>query len=45
VEVGADGIDVTFPRVPYDVDRAVAAITASTLPTDLGTILRSGGSL
>ncbi|MDE2793427.1 MAG: metallophosphoesterase family protein [Gemmatimonadota bacterium] len=45
VEVCAAGIDVTFPRVPYDVDRAVAAITASTLPTDLGTILRSGGSL
>ena len=45
VEVGTGGIEVTFPRVAYDVERAVAGIGDSGLPTGLGTILRSGGSL
>lgn len=45
VEVGTGGIEVIFPRVPYDVERAVAGIADSGLPTGLGTILRSGGSL
>ena len=40
-----DGVDVTFPRVSYDVDGAVAAIAASGLPSELGTVLRTGGSL
>ena len=44
-DIGADGIDVTFPRVAYDLDRTVAAIAESGLPDALGTILRTGGSL
>ena len=45
VEVGTGEIEVIFPRVAYDVERAVAGIADSGLPTGLGTILRSGGSL
>lgn len=40
-----DGIEVRFPRVSYDVDRAVAAIAAAGLPAELGVVLRTGGSL
>ena len=45
VEIGTGGIDVTFPRVAYDVERAVAGIAESGLPAGLGAILRNGGSL
>ena len=42
--VGADGIDVEFVRVEYDVDRAAAAILESTLPDEFAAYLRSGGA-
>ena len=45
VDIGADGIGVTFPRIAYDLDRTIAAIAESGLPDALGTILRTGGSL
>ena len=44
-EAGAAAIEVVFPRVDYDVERAVAAIADAGLPTALGRILRSGGRL
>jgi len=40
-----DGIDVTFPRVRYNLERTAAALATAGLPPELGTILRSGGSL
>ena len=43
VDLGADGADIRFPRVAYDLDRASAAIVAAGLPPALGTILRTGG--
>jgi predicted phosphodiesterase len=44
VEVGAAGeVGVEFRRVEYDVDRAAAAIEASTLPHEFATYLKSGG--
>ena len=43
VEVGAEGVDVGFPGVSYDLDRAGEAIAAAGLPPALGTILRTGG--
>ncbi len=46
MELSAEGaIEVSFPRVSYDLERASAAITATGLPAELGTILRTGGSL
>ena len=45
LEVRAAGTEVSFPRVGYDLDRAINAITAAGLPLELGTILRTGGSL
>lgn len=46
IDVGNDGgIQVTFERVEYDIDRAVAAIHASALPGELAEILRTGGKL
>lgn len=39
---GTVGVEVV--RVPYDVDRAVAGIRASTLPPEFGEYLRSGGA-
>lgn len=44
-DAGAAGIEVAFPRVDYDVERAVDAIADAGLPTELGRILRSGGRL
>jgi diadenosine tetraphosphatase ApaH/serine/threonine PP2A family protein phosphatase len=37
------GLSVEFPRVPYDIDRAAAAIEASELPREFAAYLRSGG--
>ncbi len=45
VEFDRDQVDVRFPRVVYDVDRAVRAIAAAGLPDDLGVVLQTGGSL
>ena len=45
VQIATNRTGVTFPRVGYDLDRAVAAIAGSGLPPELGTILLSGGSL
>ena len=42
VRLGAEGTDIGFPRVTYDLDRADAAIAAAGLPPALGTILRTG---
>ncbi len=43
--VGDGPVRIRFVRVEYDVDRAVAGIEESDLPDELGTILRTGGSL
>lgn len=44
VEVGAERVEVEFPRVPYDVGRAGEAIASAGLPPTLGTMLRTGGA-
>ncbi len=41
VEGAAPSIEMV--RVPYDLDRAMAGITASTLPTDFADYLKTGG--
>ena len=44
IEIRAGGeVEVEFPRVEYDVDGAVAAIHASTLPHEFAAYLRAGG--
>ena len=45
MELSASGIEVSIPRIGYDLDRAAAAIAAAGLPRELGTILRTGGTL
>lgn len=45
LEIDGAGIDVAFPRVPYDLGLAARAIAEAGLPPELGTILRTGGSL
>ena len=45
VRIGPEGIGVDLRRISYSVERTVAAIAASGLPPELGTILLSGGSL
>lgn len=42
---GADGVDVAFRRVEYDMARAAAAIRASTLPDEFAAYLETGGEL
>lgn len=44
-DVADGGIEVRFPRVSYDLERAVAAIDAAGLPAELAIVLRTGGSL
>jgi predicted phosphodiesterase len=39
----ADGVRVAFVRVEYDVEAAMRAIRASSLPTDFAAYLRTGG--
>ena len=44
IEIRADGeVAVEFPRVEYDVERAAAAIEASTLPHEFAAYLKAGG--
>ena len=45
MDVGPDGIGISFPRAGYDLARTTAAIAAAGLPPELGTILRTGGRL
>ncbi|MCI0434336.1 MAG: metallophosphatase family protein [Gemmatimonadetes bacterium] len=45
VEFEAGRFAIDFVRVPYEIERAVAAIHESDLPNELATILRTGGSL
>ena len=45
VDVAADAVRVEFPRVEYDIDRAMAGIRSSTLPHEFADYLRSGGKL
>lgn len=45
LEVRDGTVDVDFPRVEYDVERAAQAILASTLPHGLAKYLRTGGAL
>ena len=45
VEVAPESTAVSFPRVAYDLDAALDALSTSGLPPELGTILRTGGSL
>ncbi|HSJ23701.1 MAG TPA: metallophosphoesterase family protein [Longimicrobiales bacterium] len=45
VAVDADGVDVEFVRVEYDVARAMDAIRGSELPDDFAEYLRTGGEL
>ncbi len=40
LETGPDGLTVEFRRVPYDVERAAAAILASDLPAEFADQLR-----
>lgn len=44
LDVGSDGVQVDFRRVDYDVERAAAAIQASTLPAEFASYLHSGGA-
>ena len=43
LDVAAEGVDVEFVRVEYDVDRAAQAILDSDLPNDFAEYLRTGG--
>ncbi|HXT18611.1 MAG TPA: metallophosphoesterase family protein [Gemmatimonadaceae bacterium] len=45
VGVEPNGVTVEFRRVEYDVERAAAAVVASTLPNELAEFLRTGGQL
>jgi predicted phosphodiesterase len=45
LDVTAEGVQVEFVRVPYDVEEAARAIFASTLPDDFAEYLRTGGNL
>ena len=45
VQPGPQGLDIVFPRVTYDIARAAEAIVATGLPAELGTFLKTGGSL
>ncbi|MBC8145669.1 MAG: metallophosphoesterase family protein [bacterium] len=38
--VDTDAVDVTFVRVPYDVEKAAAAVEATTLPNEFADMLR-----
>lgn len=44
LHLGASPVAVEFVRVTYDVDRAAAAIRASTLPPEFAEYLASGGT-
>jgi predicted phosphodiesterase len=43
VDIGADGVTVSFARVEYDIEAATEAIVASELPDEFAHYLRSGG--
>ena len=43
IEIDAEGVDVDFVRVEYDLEAAVAGILASELPDAFAYYLRSGG--
>ena len=43
LDVDADGVDVEFVRVEYDVERTARAILESDLPHDFAAFLRAGG--
>jgi diadenosine tetraphosphatase ApaH/serine/threonine PP2A family protein phosphatase len=43
IDLTADQCAVAFERVPYDVERAVAAIQQAGLPPEFGLFLRTGG--
>lgn len=43
LDVAADGVDVEFVRVEYDVERTARAILESDLPHDFAAFLRAGG--
>lgn len=45
LDVSANGAELEFVRVEYDVERAMAAITASTLPPEFAQFLKTGGKL
>ena len=46
LEVAADhAVEVTFIRIPYDVEAAARKIEASTLPHEFAGFLRTGGTL
>jgi diadenosine tetraphosphatase ApaH/serine/threonine PP2A family protein phosphatase len=43
VSMTGDGVEVEFPRVEYDLERAVRGILRSQLPDDFAEYLRTGG--
>jgi predicted phosphodiesterase len=45
LDVGAESVTVEFPRVEYDVERAMTGIRESTLPHDFADYLKSGGKV
>lgn len=45
LDVSANGAELKFVRVDYDVEKAMSAIAASTLPPEFAQFLKTGGKL